>query len=74
MGECGIDDRGIVMRVEGAWNLGGMGMLRAGLMPLPPLLFDRGFTLSNLKSLPSWETITERQSVLLFNRPLRRVR
>ena len=34
MGEGGIDDRGIVMEVEGAWNLGGMGMIncmRAGI-------------------------------------------
>ena len=34
MEEGGIDDRGIVMEVEGAWNLGGMGMLscmRAGI-------------------------------------------
>ena len=34
MGEGGIDDRGILMKVEGAWNLGGMGMLsfmRAGI-------------------------------------------
>ena len=34
MGEGGIDDRGIVMEVEGAWNLGRMGMLscmRAGI-------------------------------------------
>ena len=27
MAEGGIDDRGIVMEVEGAWSLGGMGML-----------------------------------------------
>ena len=27
MRKGGIDDRGIVMEVEGAWNLGGMGML-----------------------------------------------
>ena len=34
MGEGEIDARGIVMRVEGAWNLVGMGMLscmRAGI-------------------------------------------
>ena len=34
MGEGGIDDRGILMEVEGASNLGGMGMLscmRAGI-------------------------------------------
>ena len=33
-GDGGIDDRGIIMQVEGAWNLGGMGILscmRAGL-------------------------------------------
>ena len=27
IGEGGIDDRGIVIKVEGEWNLGGMGML-----------------------------------------------
>ena len=27
MGKGEIDDRGIVMEVEGAWNLDGMGML-----------------------------------------------
>ena len=27
MREGGMDNRGIVMKVEGAWNLGGMGML-----------------------------------------------
>ena len=27
MGESGIDDRDIVMEVEGAWNLGGMRIL-----------------------------------------------
>ena len=34
IGEGGTDDRGIVMEVEGAWNLGGMKMLnsmRAGI-------------------------------------------
>ena len=25
IGEGGIDDRGIIMKVEGAWNLGGWG-------------------------------------------------
>ena len=69
IGEGGIDDKSIVMEVEGAWNLGGMGMLscmRAGLLPVPPLPFERGFTISNLKSLSSWETITERRSGSLF--------
>ena len=27
MGEGGVDDTGIIMEVEGAWNLAGMGML-----------------------------------------------
>ena len=27
MEESGIDDSGIIMKVEGAWNLDGMGML-----------------------------------------------
>ena len=34
MEEGQIDDRGIVMEVEGAWNLGGMGMfscMRVGI-------------------------------------------
>ena len=34
MGEGRIDDKGIVMEVEGAWNLGGMGMfscMRVGI-------------------------------------------
>ena len=69
MGEGGIDDRGILMEVEGARNLGGMGMLsymRVGLLSLPQLLFDRGFTISILKSLPSWETITDHQNGSLF--------
>ena len=69
IGEGGIDDKGIVMEVEGAWNLGEMGMLscmRAGFLSVPPLLFERWFTISNLKRLSSWETITERRSGSLF--------
>ena len=67
--EGGIDDKGIVMEVEGAWNVGGMGMLscmRVGLLPVPPLLFEREFTISNLKSRSSWETIAKRRSGSLF--------
>ena len=79
MGEGGIDDRDIAIEVEGAWNLGGMGMLsciRAGLMPLPPLLFDR--RLQNIKFemsvLLGNNHESPRQSILLFNRPLKCVR
>ena len=32
------------------------------ILPLPPLLFDKGFTISKLKSFPYWETIVDRRN------------
>ena len=30
---------------------------KLGILPLPPLLFDKGFTISKLINFPSWETM-----------------
>ena len=36
------------------------------ILPLLPLLFDKGFTMSKLRSFPSWETIADRRNGCLL--------
>ena len=43
---------------------------KLGLLPLPAFLFDKGFTISKLKSLPSRETLTDNWNGTLLCCPL----
>ena len=43
---------------------------QSGLLSLPALLIDKGFTISKLKSLPSRKTITDRRNGSLLCYPL----